>query len=406
MSKKNNPRPSSASSTAEFALKRAWFFGLVLLAFLLANSQAQGQNKDDDYFRIYTLIQQADSLSKNGENDPALARYQQAQADLRKFQKTYPDWNAKVISFRSNYLAQRISALSQNAPAGADPQAATKSATSGSVQVKLLEPGAEPRKVLRLHPNAGDKQTMTMTMKMAMEMKMGEMQNPAMKLPAMIMNMEITVKSVSPEGDIAYELVLSDASVADEPDVMPQVAQAMKTSLEGVKGLTSTGIMSNRGITKTNEIKVPAGADPQTRQAMDQVKETMTKVSAPFPEEAVGPGAKWEAKMPIKSQGMTIDQTAIYELVSLEEDHITARITIAQRAANQKMQNPAMPALKLDLTKMVGNGGGDLTFDLAKIVPPQATLQSHSELSMNMNNAGQKQTMDRKLDLNVRIESK
>jgi len=227
-----------------------------------------------------------------------------------------------------------------------------------------------------------------------------------MKLPAMILNMDITVKSVSPEGDIAYELVLSDASVADEPDVMPQVAQAMKTSLEGVKGLTSTGIMSNRGISKTNEIKVPAGADPQTRQAMDQVKETMTKVLAPFPEEAVGPGAKWEAKMPIKSQGMTIDQTATYELVSLEEDHITARITIAQRAANQKMQNPAMPALKLDLTKMVGNGGGDLTLDLAKIVPPQATLQSHSELSMNMNNAGQKQTMDMKLDLNVRIESK
>jgi len=91
MSKKNNPCPSSASSTAEFALKRAWFFGLVVLAFLLANYPAQGQNKEDDYFRIYTLIQQADSLSKNGENDPALARYQQAQADLRKFQKTYPD---------------------------------------------------------------------------------------------------------------------------------------------------------------------------------------------------------------------------------------------------------------------------------------------------------------------------
>ncbi len=132
----------------------------------------------------------------------------------------------------------------------------------------------------------------------------------------------------------------------------------------------------------------------------------MAKLSGPLPEEAVGPGAKWEAKMPIKSQGMTIDQMATYEIVSLEEDHITAKITIAQRAANQKMQNPAMPAVKLDLTKMVGNGGGDLTLDLTKLIPTQATLESHSELSMNMNNAGQKQTMNMKLDLNVRIEAK
>jgi len=405
MSKKDNPGPGNTTSKV-FASKRTRFFGMIFLAFLLANYPVQGQNKDDDYFRIYTLIQQADSLSKNGANAPALTRYQQAQSALRNFQKAYPDWNAKVISFRSNYLVQRVAALSQAGPSTATLQGDTKGAGDDQIQVKLLEPGAEPRKVLRLHPNPGDKQTMTLTMKMAIEMKMGDMQNPAMKLPAMIMTMDLTVKSVSPQGGIAYEMVLTDANVADEPDVIPQVAEAMKKSLEGVKGLVSTGIMSNRGIKETNEIKAPAGADAQTRQAIDQMKESMAKVSVPLPEEAIGPGAKWEAKMSIKSQGMTIDQTATYELTAIEEDHITARLTIAQSAANQKIQNPTMPALKLDLTKMVGNGGGDLTLDLTKIVPPQATLASHSELSMNMNTSGQKQTMEMKLDLNVQIEAK
>jgi hypothetical protein len=164
--------------------------------------------------------------------------------------------------------------------------------------------------------------------------------------------------------------------------------------------------MSNRGFNKTTEMKAPAGADAQARQVLDQMKENLAKVLPPLPEEPAGPGAKWEAKMAIKSQGMTIDQTAIYELVSIEEEQVTARTTIAQRAANQKIQSPAMPALKLDLTKMVGNATGELTFDLAKIIPPQATLDNHSELSMNMNNAGQKQTMNMKLDLNVRIEAK
>jgi len=406
MSKTNSFRLSSNASIAEFAPGRIWFFRLILLAFLLACFPAQAQNKEDEYFRIYTLIQQADSLSKNGENGPALTKYQKAKAALRNFQKNYPDWNARVVSFRSNYLAQRVAALSQTAPETAESQPDTKSADAGSTQVKLLEPGAEPRKVLRLHPNAGDKETVTITIKMAIDMKMGEMQNPAMKLPPMKMTMDITVKSVSPEGDIAYEMELTDASVAEGPDVMPQVAQALKTSLAGLKGLTSTGIMSNRGINKTTEMKVPAGADAQARQALDQMKENLAKVLPPLPEEPAGPGAKWEAKMAIKSQGMTIDQTAIYELVSIEEEQVTARITIAQRAANQKMQNPAMPAVKLDLTKMVGNATGELTFDLAKIIAPQATLDNHSELLMNMNNAGQKQTMNMKVDLNVRIEAK
>jgi len=62
--------------------------------------------------------------------------------------------------------------------------------------------------------------------------------------------------------------------------------------------------------------------------------------------------------------------------------------------------------LKLDLTKMNGKGGGTVTFDLNGIVPAEASLESHSEMAMSMNNAGQKQAMSMKLDLNLQIESK
>ena len=70
---------------------------------------------------------------------------------------------------------------------------------------------------------------------------------------------------------------------------------------------------------------MPPGADAQTRQLMDQMKDSFSSVAAPLPEEAVGPGARWEVKMPIKSQGMTIDQTATYELVSLEGERLTTK---------------------------------------------------------------------------------
>ncbi len=110
--------------------------------------------------------------------------------------------------------------------------------------------------------------------------------------------------------------------------------------------------------------------------------------------------------MPLKSQGMTIDQTATYELVSIEGERVTASSTIAQSAANQKIQNPVMPALKLDLTKMTGNGNGKITLDLSQLLPQEATVELHSESSMAMNAGDQKQTMTLKTEMNVRLEAK
>src|SRR5262249_44907677 len=158
------------------------------------------------------------------------------------------------------------------------------------------------------------------------------METPAVKLPGMTMIMDSTVKSVSASGEIEYEMAMTDASVADEPGVIPQVAEAMKTSLAGLKGLSGTGTMSNRGQNLGTDFKVPASADPQTRQAIEQMRESVANLSSPLPEEAVGPGAKWTVRTMPKSQGLTIDQTATYQLVSVEGDRLNEKVTIAQSA--------------------------------------------------------------------------
>jgi len=136
------------------------------------------------------------------------------------------------------------------------------------------------------------------------------------------------------------------------------------------------------------------------------MKDSFSSSSTPLPEEAVGPGAKWEYKTRLKSQGMAIDQTVDFELVSADGDHVNLRSTITQSAANQKISNPAMPTMKMDLTKMSGNGGGTSTLDLGKLMPVSGTLAEKTEMVMGMNVGQQKQTMDMKMDINVSIESK
>ena len=384
----------------------------VFILLLVGSWPARAEEADDHYLRVLKLIEQAESFNTNSQAGLALAKFQQAWRELQGLQKTYPAWNVKMVSHRSKYLAERVAALSAP-PAPRDettnPETRPDSKGAGAnsaALVKLLDPGAEPRKVLRLHPKPGDKQTLVLTMKVAKDTKLGEIQTPAIKLPVMTLTLDAIVKAVSTEGDITYETLISDAGIAEEPDVLPQVVELVKASLGSVKGLSGTGTTSNRGLNKGTDVKVPAGAAPQTREAMGQIKDAFAQMTLPLPAEAIGPGAKWEVKMPLESQGMKINQAATYELVSVEGERVTIKSTTVQGAANQKIQSPAMPGLKLDLTKMTGQGTGETTLDLGQLMPSVATVDFHSETSSVTNAGGQKQPMTEKTDLNVRVEAK
>ncbi len=110
---------------------------LWVLAALLLPAGVRAQ--DDQYLQIYTQIQQADAQNASGEREPALARYREAQSALQIFQRHYPEWNPKVVSFRLNYVAGKVAELSSRmpgftnapvAPAAAQPVVAPPPATA------------------------------------------------------------------------------------------------------------------------------------------------------------------------------------------------------------------------------------------------------------------------------------
>jgi hypothetical protein len=65
-----------------------------------------------------------------------------------------------------------------------------------------------------------------------------------------------------------------------------------------------------------------------------------------------------------------------------------------------------MPQVKMDLTKMTGNGKGEVTYDLTHLLPQEGTMEFHSEYAMSMNAGGQKQAMNMKMDANLRFDAK
>lgn len=388
------------------AVKSPVLFSLVLLALWLGGaSPLPAQAPDVKYLRIYDTIEQADALAKRGQTNQARTRYLEAQAALRDFKSLNPNWNTKAVTFRMGYVAEQLDALSK--PAGttsndsAGPAAVKPSSSSGDAQVKVLAAGAEPRQALRFQVKPGETQTAVITLQMAVGMGDGGL----MKIPVIKINLSATPKDVTPEGDINSEIRLEELEVEGDGSAA-QMVEAMKTSLGGVKGMLIETTISDRGLSKRAEVKLPPDTDATARQSMEQMKDSLLNTQFLLPEEPIGPGAEWVVKQKIQVQGRRIDQTATHKLVAVDGQMLTVESTIVQSAANQKVPNPAMPQVKVDLTKLAGTSKSQATVDLAKVLPAAATVASTIEMVMSAGAGSQAQAMTMKSETTIKIEGK
>ena len=110
---------------------------VVLLLVLIPRVRADGA--DDQYVQIYNLIQEGDTLSTN-QPVQALAKYIDAQTALQRFQRIYPNWNNRVVTFRLNYLDSKITILSANTPGAPKPLVQTAPPPSPPAPIQTPTP--------------------------------------------------------------------------------------------------------------------------------------------------------------------------------------------------------------------------------------------------------------------------
>jgi tetratricopeptide (TPR) repeat protein len=204
---------------------------LLLLAALL---QAQADGPDDQYVRIYNLIQQADTLENTGQTSQALDKYQDAQAGLQRFRTNYPEWNAKVVQFRLSYLATRIANLSAKVPlpSAAAPAPATPAApvpapaapAPAKTETPVVSPPKPPPAEFELQLNALREQTRQLQAdKGLLEAKLKEAlaAQPAATDPQTVAALQDKLKTLTKENDL---LKVALAKANNKPSAVPAAA--------------------------------------------------------------------------------------------------------------------------------------------------------------------------------------
>ena len=154
----------------------------------------------------------------------------------------------------------------------------------------------------------------------------------------------------------------------------------MRSEVAAIEHLSGIAVVSSCGISTRISIDPqpwhasggsPAdkGAPPGagvTGQMVEQVRQTLRDVAAPFPEEEVGPGARWQKLSKLASRDAHVTQTEVFTLTQLTATTGALDDVLSQTAPPQPLLSPGAQAR---IESMLASGDGKTQFELTRLVP-------------------------------------
>lgn len=87
------------------------FVGVILGVCLLVQAGFSQESPQDQYLKIYLLIQEADKLETAGQKASAYERYKVSNERLKDLQNNFPNWEPTIVKFRIKYTEDKVGKL-------------------------------------------------------------------------------------------------------------------------------------------------------------------------------------------------------------------------------------------------------------------------------------------------------
>ncbi len=249
-----------------------------------------------------------------------------------------------------------------DAPALDEPQAAT---------VTLLDPGRAPRVRLHYAWKVRQKERLTMDLRTALSNDVGDTKQPEIPLPPVRVIVDVDPQTVSPDGELlAYAWHVTWAATI-EVQAPPQVTAGMRAEVAAIEHLRGTGEVDWLGLSRDVSAEpIPVSDAGATGQMVDQIKQTLRDMAAPFPLEAIGLGARWKKVSRLAARDARITQSDTFTLNEIADNAGTLEDTLAQTAPPQILRAPGAPeGAEARMESMLASGNAKIHFNLLRLVP-------------------------------------
>lgn len=259
--------------------------------------------------------------------------------------------------------------------------------------IELVQPGVEPRRLLRYQLAAGT----TSPLQLALDVDMKTVDQDV-KLPTMVMAIDVSAAAVDPSGAKLKLAVISASARSrdwDDPNEA-SVRVVMNRQANLLAGTVVTFSLTPDGHVKDSKLEA-VGRDlsgPMQEQTTTLLQAS-EQLAMPLPDKPVGVGAIWKHRRTMKQNQLTLVTMTTVELTAIEGDVLTFKSTTEMTGADQTVTQGSATS---QVTAIRGSGSQTGTFDLGKAI---VLAEAKATLGFEMSAEGQRRPM--KLDIVTRI---
>lgn len=240
--------------------------------------------------------------------------------------------------------------------------------------VELLEPGAEPRRILRYAVPPGTVEEIEVVSGGTMRAEFDG--NPGLAGPMPETRASFSVRH---RGDGRYEIAIGSA-------VMPDFAFGYLNATDGAKadlgGHRFEVAVSERGLltAELDRLDAEFGQIPDQLGVATLLGAIVDAVGVPLPDEPVGVGARWRIRRRLPSEVGGFDAVKLYRLAGSTGPRLRLEETVERLEALDPAQG--MPWIRVEATE--SSGGGERVIALDRVVPREVTLRMRMFMAMSL----------------------
>ncbi len=269
-------------------------------------------------------------------------------------------------------------------PAPKDPQ----NPRGEGFNTTVIEPGAEPRRVVKFQTKAGVAGRWILTQSAKINQIVPAM--PPTENPEMTVSIFAEGIPADRNGDQTLMLSFDNAKMSKSDQLDPQAKMLTEALLRSVNGLKAEMVSVESGRVRRTRMLNPEKAGGMGASMVGGLEEILTQFSARFPEVPVGVGAKWF----VVGESVTAlavvktDIMAEYELTKLTDDGATVKVTITGKAPTQDLPGEPGPDGKpARIESQTISATGELELSFSRALATRGHIDETLDLSMT--SAGQ-----------------
>ncbi|MEM6928385.1 MAG: hypothetical protein AAF602_15735 [Myxococcota bacterium] len=235
----------------------------------------------------------------------------------------------------------------------------------------LIDPGTEPRTVLKYKPKKGSRTlvetTSTLDMAMVMTMPDGtEIPVPMGRIPATRQRILVEVQRKKDDGLLPISMQRQELEIMGAP-TNPNVAAGFDEGVDSVRTM-GTELLFDPKVGRIADVRVTGGTKTDMSKTMEIGMRDNLKLQTALPDEAVGLGAKWSFPLDLTGMGVAVAGTVVATVEELGKDRVVLSLGGEMELVDDAPPPPGFPpGAEIEWTSAEGSVSGSQIIDLRKM---------------------------------------